>query len=263
MPVDIQRTLDFGNARKIINLPNGVNPQDAVTVAQLNSAVEGINWKDSVRVSTQGNINLAAPGAAIDGITMVASDRFIARLQTAGAENGIYIWNGAATPATRALDMSTAAEVEQATTTVEEGTDAGVTFRQTAINVTLDTTTLTWTTFGTAVGAASETSVGVAELATQGETDAGTDDLRIVTPFKLATSVFASKKFAANIGDTAATSFVVTHSFNTRDVLVEVVRNSGNYDTVLAEVQRTSVNAVTVIFDTAPASNAFRVLIRA
>lgn len=35
--------------------------------------------------------------------------------------------------------------------------------------------------------AASETTAGKAELATQGETNAGTDDLRIVTPLKLAT----------------------------------------------------------------------------
>ena len=34
---------------------------------------------------------------------------------------------------------------------------------------------------------ASETAKGIAELATQAETDAGTDDLRIVTPLKLAT----------------------------------------------------------------------------
>jgi hypothetical protein len=36
---------------------------------------------------------------------------------------------------------------------------------------------------------ASETAKGIAELATQAETDAGTDDLRIVTPLKLVTYV--------------------------------------------------------------------------
>jgi hypothetical protein len=255
----VLRTLDFNNATKITNLPDGVNPQDAATVAQLNAAVEGLNWKDSVRVSTQSNLNLASPGATIDGITMATSDRFIARSQTASQDNGIYIWNGSATPATRSLDMSTAAEVEQATTTVEEGTNAGTTYRQTAVNVTLGTTPLAWTTFGTAAGAASETSAGIAELATQGETDTGTDDLRIVTPLKLATSVYASKKFAANFGDGSATSYAITHSLNTRDVDVEIYRNSGNYDTVICEVQRTSVNQVTVLTDVAPASNALRI----
>lgn len=263
MTIDVQTTLDFGNARKIINLPDGVNPQDAATVAQLNSAVEGLAWKDSVRVSTQGNLNLAAPGASIDGITMASGDRFIARSQTATAENGVYIWNGAATPATRALDASTFNELEQAVLTVEEGTNAGATYRQTAVNGTIDSSAVTWTIFGTASGAASETSSGIAELATQAETDAGTDDLRIVTPLKLATSAWAKRQFTQNIGDGSATSYAVTHNLNTNNVSIEVIRNSGNRDTVIVECRRTSVNQATIVFDTAPASNAYTVLIRA
>lgn len=263
MAIDVQRTLDFGNARKITSLPNPTNAQDAATKAYVDSAVEGLAWKDSARVSTQANLNLASPGATIDGITMASGDRVLVRAQTTASQNGIYIWNGAATPATRALDASTAAELEQAVLTVEEGTSAGVTYRQTVVNFTLDTNDVLWSVFGSSAGAASETSAGIAELATQAETDAGTDDARIVTPLKLATSPWAKKQFAANIGDGSATSYAVTHNLNTRDVQVEIYRNSGNYDTVLAEIQRTSVNQVTVVFDTAPASNAYRVVVRA
>lgn len=264
MAIEVRRALDFLSSTKIINLPNGTNPQDPATVAQLNAAVEGINWKDSVRVRAQTNITLSAPGATIDGITMSSGDRFLAPSQTATSENGVYIWNGAATPATRSLDCDTAAELEQATVTVEEGTSAGITYRQTAVNFTLGSGAVSFSTFGTAAGAASETSSGIAEIATQAETDAGTDDLRIVTPLKLATSPFATKKFNQNIGDGSATSFVVTHNLNTKDVEVEVYRNSGNNDTVLVEIQRTSVNAVTIIVDgTAPAANAYRVMVRA
>ena len=167
-----------------------------------------------------------------------------------------------AVPATRSLDMNTAAEVEQAVTTVEEGTDAGVSYRQTAVNVTLGSTTLTWTTFGATVAAASETVAGKLEIATQVETDAGTDDLRAVTPLKLASSVFASKKFNQNIGDGSSTSIAVTHNLGTRDVAVSVYRNSGNYDEVLVETQRTSTNVVTFIFDVAPSTNQFRAVIK-
>lgn len=261
MSVLVTRSLDFNNTAKITNLPDGVNPQDAATVAQLNSAIEGVAWKDSCRVATQANLNLASPGASIDSVSMSAGDRVLVRAQTTASENGIYIWNGAAVAMTRALDASTFAELEQAVTTVEEGTSAGVSYRQTAVNGTIGSTSVTWTTFGTSAGPASETSQGVAEIATQAETDAGTDDERIVTPAKLAASPWATKKLAQNIGDGSATSYTVTHNFNTRDVRVEVYRNSGNYDSVLAEVQRTSVNAVTILFDSAPSSNAFRVLI--
>jgi hypothetical protein len=261
MAFTVLRTLDFNSATKIINLPDGTNPQDPATVAQLNSAIEGTAWKDSVRVSTQANLNLAAPGATIDGITMVSGDRFVARSQTAGAENGIYIWNGAATPATRSLDMNVAAEVEQAVTTVEEGTNAGVSYRQTAVNVTLGTTPLAWTVFGSGAGAASETSAGIAELATQAETDAGADDLRIVTPLKLATSVFASKKFNATVGDGSATSYVITHNLGTRNVTVHVYRATGNFDEIICEIQRTTINSVTLIFDAAPTAAQFNCFI--
>lgn len=251
--------LDFNNQAKIVNLPDPSAAQDAATKAYVDSAVEGLAWKDSCRVATQANLNLASPGATIDGVTMAANDRVLVRSQTAASENGIYIWNGAAVTMSRALDANTAAELEQAVTTVEEGTSAAATFRQTLVNFTLGSGSVAWTSFGTSAGAASETSAGIAEIATQAETDGGTDDLRIVTPLKLATYSGRAKRFSQDVGDGSATQYTVTHNLNTRDVVVSVHRNSGAFDEVGCDVEKTTVNSVTVRFASAPTSNQFRV----
>ncbi len=255
----VNTDLDFGNAGRISGLLDGVSPQDAATVAQLNAAVEGIAWKDSVRVATQSNLSIASPGATIDGITMATNDRVLVKAQTSQPENGIYIWNGAATPMTRAPDASTSAELEQAVTTVEEGTSAGATFRQTTVNFTLGSGNVVWTAFGTSAPAASETTAGVAELATQAEVDAGSDDARIVTPLKLATWAGRVRKYSQQIGDGSATSIAVTHNLNTRQLTAQVFQDSGTFDIVDCEIELTSVNVATFKFNTAPANNALRV----
>jgi hypothetical protein len=261
MSKKILSDLDFGSVARIVGLLAPSADSEPATKAYVDSAVEGLAWKDSCRVSTQGNVNLASPGATIDGITMAANDRVLVRSQTTASENGIYIWNGAATPMTRAPDCDTALSLEQAITTVEEGTDAGSSFRQTAVNFTLGSGSVTWTSFGTGSPSASETTAGIAEIATQTETNAGTDDQRFITPLKLANWSGRIRKHAADIGDGSATQFTVTHNFATRDVTVEVYRNSGNYDTVLCDIERTSTNAVRLTFAAAPAANAYRVVV--
>jgi hypothetical protein len=255
--------LDFGSLARILNLLDPTLAQHPATKAYVDSAVEGLSWKDSVRVSAPANVNLAAPGATIDGVTMAANDRFLAGNQTTGSQNGIYIFNGSGTPATRAPDMSTAAEVEQAVVTVEEGTSAGSTLRQTQVNVTLDTTTLIFTSFGTSAPAATETAAGIAELATQAETDTGTDDLRIITPLKLKNSKLFNQTKVFIIGDGSATSFNCDHNLNTRNVVVTVFRNSGNFDDVEVDKQRPTVNRVTIVTaPTVPAASGFVVVVQ-
>lgn len=262
MAQSVLTTLDFGGGpQKVTGLPAPSVNSDAATKAYVDSAVEGLSWKDSCRVATTANISLASPGATIDAITMATNDRVLVRSQTAQAENGIYIWNGAAVPLTRALDMDAAAEFEQAVVTVEEGTSAGSTFRQTAVNVTVGTTPIAWTSFGTSAPAATEATAGIAEIATQAETDAGVSDSVVLTPLKLANLAGRIRKFASTIGDGSATQFTVTHNFNTRDVEAVVYRNSGNYDQVLVDIEMTTVNACTVRFASPPAAGAFRVVV--
>jgi len=253
--------LDLQSVSKVINVPTPTAAGDAVPKSYVDSAVEGLAWKDSARVATQSNINLSSPGATIDGVTMASQDRVLVRNQSTQSQNGIYVWNGSAVAMTRSLDASTFAELEQAIITVEEGTDAGTTWRQTEINGVIDTNNVIFSSFAAAAPAASETTAGIAEIATQAEVDAGTDDARIITPLKLATWSGRIRKYAASFGDGSATSYVITHNFNTRDVTVVVFPNSGTYDNVEVDVGRTSVNEVTLVFATAPASNAYRVVV--
>ena len=253
--------IDLQSASKVINLPTPTASGDAVPKSYVDSAIEGLAWKDSARVSTQGNIDLSAPGATIDGITMSSGDRVLVRSQTTQSQNGIYVWNGASTSATRSLDASTFDELEQAVVTVEEGTDAGSSFRQTQVNGTIDSSNVIFSSFGTGAPSASETTAGIAELATQAETDAGTDDARIVTPPKLKTWSSAPKRYAADFGDGSATSYTITHNLASRDLTVAIYRNSGNYDEVECDVEHTTTNTITLVFATAPTSNQFRVVV--
>ena len=109
---------------------------------------------------------------------------------------------------------------------------------------------------------ATETVLGVSRIATQTEANTGTNDTAYITPLKLATLLANSVGgYAANVGNASATSFTVTHNLGTRDVTVLIYDNA-TYEQVYADVVMTSTTVVTVSFATAPASNAYRVVIK-
>lgn len=90
---EIVRTIEAG----------GLTPT-AADNTQLLQAINRLIRKPSdkiVRVASTAAINLAAPGANIDGIAMVAGDTFLEKDNATQASRGIYVWNGAAVPATR------------------------------------------------------------------------------------------------------------------------------------------------------------------
>jgi hypothetical protein len=251
---------DFQSVSKVTNLPSPSNSGDAASKAYVDSLVEGLAWKDSCRVSTQANLNLASPGASIDGVTMASQDRVLVRSQSVASQNGIYVWNGAAVAMTRALDASTFAELEQAVTTVEEGTSASTSYRQDQINGTIDSSNISWVTFGAAAPTASETTAGIAEIATQAEVNTGTDDSGFITPLKLASWSGRIKKYAVSIGDGTNTSYTVTHNLATLDVTVAIFNNS-NGEEVITDITHATINTLTIVFATAPTSNAYRVVV--
>lgn len=253
--------LDLNNIAKIINMAAPTASGDGATKGYVDSVVNGMTWKAAVKVKASTNISISTPGSSIDGITMTTGDRVLLSAQTTGAQNGIYIWNGAAVTMTRSLDANTSALITALAVRVEQGSAADTAWLLVTDSPTLDSTSLTFSQLGASSPASTESTPGIAEIATQAETDGGTDDQRFITPLKLASWSKRLKSIGLNIGDGSATAYTVTHNWNSRDYQVVVYRNSGNYDEV--EVAKDhGLNAVTITFNSAPTANAFRVYLQ-
>jgi hypothetical protein len=94
---------------------------------------------------------------------------------------------------------------------------------------------------------------------TQAQYDAiGTKDAN--TLYNITDAAAPPRKYAAAIAGTA-TSEVITHNLNSRDVCVQVVRATTPWDTVECDVEMTSVNTITLRFATAPTAGEYRIVV--
>lgn len=69
-----------------------------------------------------------------------------------------------------------------------------------------------------------------------------------------------TNKYSADLGNGSATSFVVTHNLNSRDLAVTIRENASPYAQVITDVEFTTVNTVTVRFGApTPTANQYRI----
>lgn len=229
------------SGNRLTNVGDATDPQDAITKAQLDAAVQGYKWKESVRAATTANITLSGV-QTIDGVAVVVGDRVLVKDMTTGSSNGIYI--AASGAWTRAPDFDANGELVGATVFVSEGT----TNNNTTWNMTTDapivigTTDLVWakTGGGTSYTAGNGIQINAGVIAI--------DDAVV------------ARKMSATVGDGSATTVTVTHNLNTQDVVVSVREVSTNAG-VLCDWVSNGVNTVQLTFSVAPSTGQYRATI--
>jgi hypothetical protein len=78
------------NSQKITSLATPTADSDAATKAYVDSVVQGLDIKDSVKAASTANLTLSGT-QTVDGVALVADDRILVKDQTTGSQNGIYI----------------------------------------------------------------------------------------------------------------------------------------------------------------------------
>lgn len=248
--------LKYYNGSSVVVLADETDITDLYTY--VDNAIQGIDWKDSVRATTTGNIALSGT-QTIDGISMIADDRVLVKDQTDTKENGIYLCKAGAW--VRTDDANAGSEIWGAAVYVREGTTNGATswVNSNTSSPTLGSSNITFSQLsGATVPDATTTTKGKVELATTAEVEAKTDPDRAVTPSGL---VNFPIKFTANVGDNSNTTLAITHDLGTRDVSVQVYRSASPYDVILCDVEMTDANNIALKFAVAPGTNEYRVVI--
>lgn len=120
---------------------------------------------------------------------------------------------------------------------------------------------------------ASETEAGLVEEATDAEITAGTNTggtgaKLFVTPGKLRTylntataGLSSAVKYTTTVGDNSSTTIAVTHNIGKQFNTVQVFQTGSPFAQIECEVRATSTTQTTFIFNTAPTSNQYTVVI--
>ena len=111
----------------------------------VDQSLGGLDWKQSVRIAPDTNIDISSTLLSLDGYTLQDEDRILLKSQSSAGENGIYIWYENVQKLARTLDASQTELSSGAACYVEEGSNAGtVWLLETNDPITVDVTPQTW-----------------------------------------------------------------------------------------------------------------------
>jgi len=258
--------VDASNQR-IINVGSPTTTTDAVNKTYVDSLLQGLSWKQPVRVATTANGALAtayANGQVVDGVTLATGDRILLKDQTTTTENGIYTVNATGAP-TRATDADVSIELNNATAYVMSGTvNADKAYVQTVDSPTLGTTGLVFAQTGGGVTYTAGVGLTLTSNAFAVNAD-GTSVIADGTSVRINPAyVGLAKRYAINVpsGSTTAT---ITHNLATTDVNVAVydISVANTYVLVEVDVTVTGANTLTLGFAVAPTTGQYRVVVTA
>ena len=260
-------TADYSiNSHKLTNMLDPTSAQDGATKNYVDITAQGLSYKAEARAATTVNGTLAtayANTSVIDGITLATGDRILIKNQTTASENGIYTVNIAGAP-TRAIDADASGEIAKGDLIyIQSGTvQAGqlwICNATGAVPWVPGSSTSGWVQFS---GAADITATlpllktGNVLSLNQGSGITTTGGNLVADP------TVVVMKYASLIGNGASTSIAVTHSLGTKDITASV-RDASTDAFVWCDIVATSTSVATFTFNTAPATNAYRVVIHA
>jgi hypothetical protein len=281
---------------KLTSLGTPTADTDAANKGYVDSVAQGLDTKASVVAATTTDGILATAFAdtqVVDGVTLATGNRILIKNQSTPTENGIYVVAASGAPA-RSTDMDDGTEFPSAYVFVEEGTvnaDTGWVCTNNA-PVSLGSTNIVWAQFSGAgtytanngvlltgsvfsfeprSGYGLQTGATGAEikLATTSGLNLSSDlavgagnGISVLTNTVAIDTAVVVRKYGADVGDGAATSYTITHNLGTRDVQVTVYDNSGSYAEVICDVNHATTNTITLLFSVAPTSNQYRVVVQ-